>query len=198
MKHFKELKNYDEFVKFVKNGNNYILNKNYNKEQQESWLKYFFKNYNFYVFKNEYLIEFSKSSIKSEMLYNDETPTPDTNFENFKNYNMYLCFIGEYQEKEKYIQRREDLKKIGCCLGGFEDRYYLAYNIETGETRFHVKNYKDTFYSDKWQKKEITQEEQAEYFQILEDLKEKYIKRLEIYYKKYSDKIQAVGYWVNR
>ena len=44
----------------------------------------------------------------------------------------------------------------------------------------------------------MTDEEIKEYNNIVENINKDYDERLEKYFKKYRDKIYAIGYWANR
>lgn len=46
--------------------------------------------------------------------------------------------------------------------------------------------------------KVLTPDEEQEVIALIDELKMQYSKRLETYYKRYSNKIYTCGYWANR
>ena len=122
----------------------------------------------------------SKPGIQNKMWYDDEMPNPGENKEMF-----------------------------------------IAYNIRSAPGRFDNSRYKGWFISNRWAQdgstlttitmqrffnqsppanyiREITQTEFDELNKAIDEVRADYMKRLETYWKKYSDKVYSVGYLANR
>lgn len=138
------------------------------------------------------IISFEKPSIHRDMYYDDETPRPETDFDSWKQYNKFYSRFYRLQEWKSDI---ESYKLFGCCSGRLlTSPAYKRYPGYTSEVELYRSGweYSDDGYIF------LNEKETAEYLKIMEDLEKEYDKRLETYYKKYSNKIYSVGYWANR
>ena len=121
----------------------------------------------------EVAIELRQPSIDRTMWYDDETEAPERNFENFKEYN--LCKVRTFNPEEVW---------------------YIARNL----SYYVITPLRDVYrrYEEHEIKRALTKEEKEFIAKLYDDYRNKFIKRLETYYKKYKDKIRASGYWANR
>jgi hypothetical protein len=122
----------------------------------------------------------SKPSIQNVMYYDDETEGPEHNKENFIAYNTRysmpeLCDSNKYRyfiQKEYYGQTTEKLAGM-VVIRKWDDE-------PKGTIR------------------ELTTDDIKEINAGIEEVRTDYMKRLENYYKRYSDKITSCGYWRDR
>jgi len=119
----------------------------------------------------------AKPSIDKTMWYDDEGKGIDTNFNSFVSYNksnmprLLDPDTSWYLDIAYWRQKGRDLLSVRGCTHWQEPE-------------------------DGWE--EMTEEEIKEINKAIQEVRDDYKKRLEMYYKKYSDKICARGYWVNR
>lgn len=128
----------------------------------------------------------SKPTIESTMWYDDTTKGPDENFENFRAYNLrqnahtfedmtsngrtqIWTYVNYYGDKTEGKLRGWSTTRVG------------------EEPRFN-----DTQY---WA---ATPEEIEAIKKGLDEIRADYEKRLETYWKRYSNKVSARGYWADR
>jgi hypothetical protein len=127
-----------------------------------------------------------KPSIDSTMWYDDETDGPDASkFEAFRSYNMRgkrLTFeeSTDHGRSEVYIYTNYTTDRTGGKLKG-----WLTARI--GEEPRHVGDFH-----------KATEDDIMAIKQGLAEMKEAYEKRLKTYWKRYSNKVHAAGYWANR
>lgn len=121
-------------------------------------------------------------SIKSTLWYNDELSQdeiPRNTKENFILNNLTFLsnnYLLEEQDQTFYLIKQSNGEYPLCKVSTF-----YSYN----------KNLYDNI-------RTLSESEKKEVLEIIEQQKAKFIKRLETYYKKYSDKICCRGYWANR
>lgn len=191
MKNFKIVDNYEEFKKY------YILSRDYvqkqSPEQQEKTCKYFYKKVVLLITKDGYILELENNpSINKTLWYDDEQETPATTKQYFINYNIQINL--PYRWLNEYLKEKEHLQKFGSASGAYDYNGIYLENCYTNKklVGFNVADDKRYFV------RYLDEEEQKELLQIIKDLQNKYIERLEKYYKRYADKIHCSGYWVNR
>ncbi len=129
------------------------------------------------------------------MYYDDEYPAPSTGLESFIHYNFTY---SEFDRFDKWLKENEAYQKTGCCIGNLFHKVSIS----------KISQYRDTpkvkWYEiyDDFERRDnyspLTGKENLEFIEIMNELKENFIKRLETYYKKYSNKITTYGYWANR
>lgn len=128
----------------------------------------------------------SKPSIESTMWYDDETDGPDSSkFEAFRNYNMRgkRFSLDELMTNGRtnvwvYTHYNGDrtggkLKSWTTTHTGEEPRHLGDYRLATADDIMAIK-------------------------QGLAEIRNDYEKRLRTYWKRYSNKVHASGYWANR
>ena len=118
----------------------------------------------------------AKPTIKKEIYYNDEYEAPKNNKTNF--------LLAQENSFPKIFENSNDLYLIN---------QYTSNNKN---------NLKTIVQFDEWEVKEgsipVTDEMLEEINKVIEKARAKFSKRLESYYKRYSDKISVNGYWANR
>jgi hypothetical protein len=114
-----------------------------------------------------------KPSIDSKIYYDDETPEPNITYSTFYNYNI--------RKAPKPLELRNQWGKL-----------VLRTQYFTGD----VTNL--TTYDYEEEGREVTKEELKLINEARKEVYDNYVKRLETYYKKYSNKIRTCGYWANR
>lgn len=142
--------------------------------------------------------EIEKPSIQKVMYYNDENDAPSTSFENFKNYNYLYTFFSKF---DNWLKKVEEGKRCGCWIGNLLMMPIICYNTQYGQpNRCSIILYQDYDYKAKENQaqREMTAEELEQFIDIMQELKNNYLKRLETYYKKYQKVICTSGYWANR
>lgn len=164
----------------------------------EDMQKYLINTYDFYKTNDGLIIELQKTNkiaIDREMWFDDETEAPEVTEKNFIIYNRSNV---PGRNLEAYLEEKEKLENNGCASGRYD--YNGIYFIS--------KNYKHDFlvscnwYDDEQSKRNIkrylTEEETADYIELMKERKEEYIERLKKYFKRYGKHVHARGYWVNR
>ena len=190
VKNFKIIDNYEEFKKY------YILSRDYvqkqSPEQQEKTCKYFYKKIILLITKDGYILELENNpSINKTLWYDDERPEPKKTKQYFINYNIYNM---PYYSINAYLEEKERLQKTGGASGRYDYNGIYLTNYYTNKKLVGFEFYDDKRYFLRY----LDKEEEKELLQIIKDLQDKYLERLERYYKRYADKIHCSGYWVNR
>jgi hypothetical protein len=123
----------------------------------------------------------AKPKINNQMWYDDTQENPGKSFQRFYDYNI------------KNVQSE---MKINRCAFGWDDKLFLIpKNWKTPNMKLCQLTYNE---SDSDFAREVTEEELLLINAAIREVREDYTKRLEAYYKKYSDKIYSSGYWVDR
>lgn len=123
----------------------------------------------------------AKPTINSEMWYDDEQEDPGAGHGRFIGYNM---------------------KYAPDTLNTDTWRKYYLMQSYSGHGDAKIGNYyTEREYGEKLPEyviREFTPEEVKQINAAIEEVRADYRKRLEMYWKKYSDKVYSSGYWVNR
>jgi hypothetical protein len=119
----------------------------------------------------------SKPTIHKTMWYDDETAGPNVNYLNFEHYNMKYAPKNLSDKFEYYIQPQYS--------GDPTDKLY------TTATLLPWEDPKDCFIP-------LTDNQKKNIDAAITEVREDYQKRLKTYWKKYSNKVYAMGYWANR
>lgn len=152
----------------------------------ESMVKYCLKSSTYIDIGPYYINIGDKPSIDSTMWYDDETEGPDASkFEAFRAYNMRgkrfdLDELTSSRLGEVYIYTNYTRDRTGGKLKG----WLVAHN---GEEPRHVGDFQLA-----------TADDIMAIKQGLAEMKAAYEKRLATYWKRYSNKVHAAGYWANR
>lgn len=125
----------------------------------------------------------SKPTIHSDMWYDDETEGPEENKQNFMAYNRQMgspshCELSGYNygdRVELYFIRK---------YSGQANSNLVAPAYMRGDEPHAIRK--------------VTPEELETINTGIDDIIDDYDKRLERYWKRYSDKVSARGYWANR
>ena len=169
------------------------------KEQWESpkMQDYIKKSYDFYILQDNYYLEIEKSNkigITKTLWFDDEYEIPKATESLFISENMNLHNPARWLED--YLQEKQRLETTGGATGRYDYKgLYLVCYYKT-EKRVDVNCYYDK--DERIFKRYLTPEEQEDYINILKDLKEKYLERLQKYYKRYGQHVHSSGDWVNR
>lgn len=149
----------------------------------EKMVKHCLKNTKYVEIGNSFIdVADSKPKIHNQMWYDDETKSPEVNFENFYNYNVRMEMPDYYEMTGRSYSGDGKLKMIPQ-YDGVED-LELALLTYEDDSRFEAR--------------EISEDELEEINNGIKEVRENYEKRLKAYYKRYKDKIIATGYWSNR
>lgn len=115
----------------------------------------------------------AKPTIDNTMWYDDETTGPQANFCNFYDYNMrgkrFKLNDNQRFVTTQYYSDKSEGKLLAITIGDGRDTV-----------------------------RPMTDEEIDKANAALRDVMNDYGKRLRTYWKRYSDKVCAIGYWVNR
>lgn len=169
---------------------NFVKNKGY----CTLWYKDYLKNYEIIVLDNGDFIEINKPSVRSTLYYDDEYEAPSTALDSFISYNLFYSNL--FYQMDKWIDDNKFYQENGFCIGNLLHRIGISKKqartfVPTCKQFALYTNYQDEYYL-------LSDKENKEFIQIILSLKEKYIKRLNTYYKKYSHKVTTHGYWANR
>lgn len=162
----------------------------------EDMQKYLIETYDFYKTNDGLIIELqkvNKLAIDKTIWYDDETEAPEATENFFINYNMSN---EPSRNLSNYLEEAERLRTNGCATGRYD--YQGIYFVEhyTKNNKIVSCNWFDD--KDKYFKRYLTEEEQQDYINLMEDRKNQYIERLRRYYKRYGKNINVCGYWANR
>lgn len=149
---------------------------------------YLIQNYHYTKIQGLYVEVYKKKPpIDRVIFYDDKYERPKVDFELFKAYNFRLNAQGLTDK---------DIKGLGA-----NSTIVIAYE-ENG--KFYLKTFSHEYYLKEYctfqgsNSYTLTQEEKKQVVNELKALQADYIKRLETYWKKYSDKVYTYGYWADR
>ena len=154
----------------------------------------------------KYYICIVKPSIRSEFWYDDEYESPlNGDPEHDKAFfiadNMRWKFkdfgIAEWMEEERQLEER------GFCSGRHLDEPFLAvWPNEDGDRCYpYFFGHRDDIELNErcgMVRVPMTAKDREQLAAIFDAERERFRKRLEMYWKRYSDKVWACGYWANR
>lgn len=128
-----------------------------------------------------------KPSIDRVIYYDDEYERPKVDFELFKAYNFRMNAQGLTDEEIEKLGANSTIVIAYEYCGKF---YLNAFSCEHYLKEFYTLQGLSSY--------TLTQEEKKQVVNVLKALQADYIKRLETYWKKYSDKVYTYGYWADR
>ena len=141
---------------------------------------------NVYVqFDDGYIVEFEKSMIKSAIYYNDEYSVPEKDIKTWIHYNMSHGW--KHSRFEEWMKQEKELNETGCC-NGMHTKMYLEVKYSRNNRFVDLQTQLDPYEctckaSDQdYFIRYLSDEEQREILEVYEEMKNKYIKRLNTYY----------------
>ena len=147
-----------------------------------------------------------KPNIVSTVWYDDECADPLGNtdksrWNGFVYYNMRQW--DSYTYIDEWIQDEEYLKKNGCCCGRHASVPVLRKFSDNGAWVIDFYRRDDDDYmvkkaEEKYGSRPLTDEEVAAIPDLYVAMAKTFGKRLENYWKRYSDKVGSRGYWADR
>ena len=147
------------------------------------------------MLENGNLIIIDKPSINGTLYYDDEYDAPSTKIESFISYNLFHSIFDTF---DKWIKDNEDYKRIGCCSGRLMQKVAISKECQYSDVpKSHWYHLYVDFDSQNMYEL-LSDEENEQFINIMYELKEAYIKRLNSYYRRYQNKISTYGYWANR
>lgn len=193
-----EVKERAQKFSFVKNAKD--------EKEREQWMKFYLTDSD-YIDIYGHLLSINRPRIDHVIYFDDTLPDPlrdgvdkravfmDENLEmNFTDFGI-----------EEWKAQMKDLHESGSCCGGYLTEPFYLYNIDERKDdacvgiRFTYDNYERRVGLPKGcARAPLTQQDIDELEAIVNQLKEKYVARLDRYYKRFSDKIYASGYWADR
>jgi hypothetical protein len=192
-KEVKEVKEMKEFTKVVGEELKELAKKLWDSESMQDFI---IDKYDFYKTKDGLIIELekvNKITIDKTIWYDDETEAPEKTETFFINYNMSN---EPSRSLSNYLEEAERLKTNGCASGRYD--YQGIYFVEHYTKNSEVVSCNWFDEKDKYFKRYLTNEEQQEFIELMEDRKQQYIERLKTYFKRYNKHIHVSGYWANR
>lgn len=151
----------------------------------ETMVKYCLKSSSYIDTGPYYINVGDKPSIESTMYYDDETEGPDASkFEAFRDYNMrdkrfdIDALIADNRHIWIYTNYTND--RTGGKLKGWS-------TTRLGDEPTHLGEYH-----------KATEDDIKAIRQVLKEMEKQFEKRLATYWKRYSNKVYAHGYWANR
>ena len=163
--------------------------------QSEDMQDFIVDKYDFYRTNDGLILELEKVkkiSIDKTIWYDDETEAPTLTENYFVIYNRKNF---PSRSLENYLEEAESLRTRGFASGqyDYEGIYFIC---NSSNNNIVACNWFDE--KNKYFKRYLTQEEQQEYIELMEERKNQYIDRVKAYYKRYNKHISVSGYWVNR
>lgn len=153
-----------------------------------------------------------KPSITSTVYYDDETPNPmrggeDTRKAFWESYNMRFNF--DDFRVEEWLECERQLRECGSCSGQHIAEPYLLVGKDYSGSEDVIIRFMASYDTKKYdqerlvrqagyEKRVLSEDERNALIDCVAQLKRKYEQRLCTYWKKYSDKVHASGYWRNR
>lgn len=157
-----------------------------NGETDERMVKHCLNDYRYLFIDGQFVqIIGSKPTIHSVMYYDDETEGPNHNYAAFVAYNESHTHLDHYKKMANSWGDYVPLV-IGPAYWGDRTDGKLA-SVGYSRTEEVAEGYR-----------KVTDEELILINQVVDEVKEDYLKRLDRYFKRYSDKICSSGYWANR
>lgn len=165
--------------------------------KREDMQEYMKKSYDFYILKDGYILTIdkaSKISMSTTIWYDDETEGPDNNENTFISYNMNLH--NPARNLENYLSEKERLLKHSGATGlyDYKNIYICTHYYDSKDFVFY--NFLDE--KDKNFIRYLSDEEEKELLQLIKEQKEKYLERLQKYYKRFKKYVNVCGYWRDR
>lgn len=169
-------------------------------DRQDGWRKYYMQD-NYIKFRDG-VIKLHRQGIESEFWYDDEYDSPLTDDENQRK----AYFIAENNRRfrdwgiSEWLELDRQLKETGCCLGKRVDVPFVAKYSEREQVPVFLMNHdeRDWYEASGVEFIPMTDEEREQLIAIVDCERERFNKRLETYWKRYSHKVCARGYWANR
>ena len=189
----KEEKTTKHFTKLTKEETKELSKTLWQKEDMQDFIV---NKYDFYKTNDGLIIELekvNKISIDKTIWYDDETEEPTLTEALFISYNMSN---EPSRSLSNYLEEVERLRINRCASGRYDFRGIYFVECNSSNKNIVACNWFDE--KDKYFKRYLTQEEQREYIELMEDRKNQYIERLKKYYKRYNKNIYCQGYWANR
>lgn len=162
----------------------------------EKMQKYLVDKYDFYKFDDGLVIELekvNKITIDKTMYYDDEYEAPEKTEQNFIYYNR-----SNFPARglDNYLEEKKSLQENGCASGRYDYKgIYLRLSYMNNDKVVNC-NWFDE--KDKYFKRYLTEKEEKEYIELMQQRQTQYIERLKKYFKRYGKNITTYGYWVNR
>lgn len=144
-------------------------------------IDYYLKYYDFFITSDNLIFnleKWRKYAISKTLWYDDETIPHSLTLDYFVNYNLINSNRYNF-----FIENKCSISKFRLIKNNY---YYYIYFDKHGIEK------------DLQEKRNFTDNEVADYINILEFYQKNYIERLSKYFKKYKKHIYQDGYWVNR
>ena len=148
-----------------------------------------------------------RPGIEKTVYYDDEYPNPlPRETDKRKAYWMELNLerFDIFPGFSDWLKARDELRKDGYTTGTFLELPWLEWDTNRVPNS-HIKLFKAPAHMqwadelpNGWQRRTLTEDEIAQLEEVHEFMKARYIKRLETYWRRYSDQIASCGYWANR
>ena len=172
-------------------------------ERREKWVRFYEGCGEYLDMGDRHIVEIEKPHVKSEFWYDDEYDSPLTDDpEQRKAYFMAANMDTQFKDfgLAAWDKCNRDLEEIGCCTGRYLSEPFLAV-WPSGECYPHFFYDRDFAHIDEARgmvRIPMTVEQIDGLREVMDGQRAKFQKRLETYWKRYSDKVCAHGYWANR
>lgn len=168
----------------------------------DSWLKYYMED-DYIALDDGVVIAVDHPGIDSDIWYDDECVDPLGDTEESRKAGFMEHNLDRKLEDfglAVWRRCRADLEDHGCCSGLYVSEPFVAVWGD-GTARPVFLGHEDDFEANERRgmtRRPLSAEELGQLVGILDDLKARYVRRLETYWKRYSGKVASHGYWANR
>lgn len=147
------------------------------------------------------IIRVKRPGIMRDIWYDDETPHPFGPDGSRKHEAFIAHNMANFDDMgvARWMEAREQLRTRGCCTGAFITRPRLEKpSWDSGWLYATLALFDGYPYHEPAPVGELDDAQMDELAAIMEELRGRYLKRLESYWKRYGDKVYARGYWAMR
>lgn len=173
---------------------------------KDGWRK-FYRTRDYLVDETGAVIEICRPGIDKVIYYDDEYPDPlPRKGAARKEYWMYhnMQDFDAFPGFSAWLEERDEWRKNGYTIGSFLELPWFDWDtnrVPNSRVKF-FKAPAHMQWADElpngWQRRTLTEDEIAQLEEVHELMKARYMKRLETYWRRYSDQIASCGYWANR
>lgn len=161
----------------------------------ERMQKFLVDTYDFYKTEDGLILELEKVkkiTIDKTMYYDDETEAPNVNENNFITYNRHNI---PGRNLENYLKEKKQLETEGCATGRYDYKGIYFQSVRTDKDFMVGCDWMD---EKRYFVRYLTEDEQNDYIELMNERKEQYVERLKKYFKRYGKRVTTYGYWANR
>lgn len=178
-----------------------------NDKERKAYIEWFYdekdreyaKGFDYIALGDGTIIRVGRPAIRKDIWYDDETPHPFGKDGSLKHEAFIAYNMDSFNDMgvARWMEAREQLRTRGCCTGAFISRPALVLygtspyaSVELFDELPPSRTRVPLYLLDDARMDELAA--------IMDELRGRYLKRLESYWRRYGDKVYARGYWAMR